>query len=1068
MSEIFEATTPAAPLDWTGERLTPGAGSQVRSEHFHRYFLARSLCRGLDVLDVAAGEGYGSALLAQTARSVVGVELDAATVAHAGNASIRPNLRFLEGDVRRLPLPDQSVDMVVSFETIEHFREHEEFLAEVKRVLRPEGRLVISSPERDPRLSVSTEINPGHVCELTGPEFVALLRRHFAHISVQGQRTILGSALIGDPSHAPFRQAPTLTYERHGRERYEASPGLPKPRSLLAIASNEPIEEMPDSLYIESDAIQQVQAARAEFRQAGESHIQQIRHLEGELTQTAAARDILAGKLADVQAGASAEARQAERKLRDVHARLVAAQEYAGNVLKACDALKVEINDLLDAKPLPPWQALKKSLQRVRRNLKREARNAWQVVTFRRRLRFGGPGQPGGEDPAAGDRKAALAASARAELLRFLASGQRLVFPEVDKPDISIVIVLWNQAPLTLRCLRALREQRGPSLEIILFDNDSSDETGTLLSRIDGARIVRNPSNAGFLLGCNRGAEVARGRTFLLLNSDAFLRAGALAAALQTLESAPDIGAVGGRLILPDGRLQEAGSIIWSDARCLGYGRGLEAEAGEAMFRRDVDYCSGACLLTPRDLWIRLGGFDEAFAPAYYEETDYCLRLRGGGYRVVFEPAMAADHFEFGSEVKQGDGVEAQIRNRDLFLSRHREILEKEHLPPSEANVLFARSPLLTKRPRLLVIDNEAPLNAAGSGFPRARSVLEAAQACGWFVTHYPMHRLTVDWEAVRAEIPWEIEIVSHRAIHGLTGFLQERGGYYDAVLISRPENLAHVRGILTTHPDVFQGARVIYDSEALATQRDILRSAQLGRPLSAAEADARIASEIALAQAADAIVCVNEAEAAVFRRLDVPVHILSHSAECVSDAPPWEERRGFLFIGRLLEMDSPNWKGLSWFVRECWPQIRQALPGATLSVVGQLHSRQEELQAPGVRLLGSMADLRPFYSAARIFIAPVHFAAGVPAKVLAAAAAGLPVVGTRLMARQVNWEPGREIAAEDAAEAFAVAAIGLHEDPSRWKAMQYAAQARIKAEHSPSVFQESLRAILNPPGLDR
>ncbi|MFZ4682826.1 MAG: methyltransferase domain-containing protein [Terrimicrobiaceae bacterium] len=1077
MSESFELPEAHVPMDWTGERLTPGAGSQVRIEHFHRYFLARSLCRGLDVLDVAAGEGYGSALLAQTARSVVGVELDSAAVAHAQKAYIRSGLSFLEGDARRLPLPDHSVDMVVSFETIEHFGEHEEFLTEVKRVLRPGGRLIISSPERDTYLSASTEINPYHICELTGSEFVTLLQRHFAHISVQGQRTILGSAIVGDPSHPPSRQTPALTYERCGRETYDVSPGLPKPRYLLALASDRPIDEMPDSLYLESDAIQEAQEARDELRQALDAQKEgglYARQLENELAlgkaalaEAAAARDILAGKLADVQAQARAEARQAESKFHEIHDKLILTQEYAGNVVKECDALKVQINDLVNAKPLPPWQAVQKNLQRVRRNLKREARNAWQIVTFRRPLRFGRRAQQGVDEPAApaGDAKAAFTASARTELLRFLASDERLVFPKTDSPDISVVIVLWNQAHLTLRCLRALLEQRGPSLEIILFDNDSRDETATLLGRIDGAKIVRNASNVGFLLGCNRGAEVAQGRALLLLNSDAFLRPGALAAALQTLESAEDVGAVGGRLILPDGRLQEAGSIIWSDASCLGYARGSESGAGEAMFRRDVDYCSGACLLTRRDLWIRLGGFDEAYAPAYYEETDYCLRLRKEGYRVVYEPTMAADHFEFGSEVKQGDGVGAQIRNRDLFLSRHREVLEKEHLTPGESHVLFARSPRVPKRPRLLVIDNEVPMQAAGSGFPRARSLLGAAQDCGWFVTHFPLHSLTVDWAAARAEIPWEVEIVTHRGGDGLAGFLQERAGFYDAILISRPENMAFVRGIVEGQPDLFQGARVIYDSEALATQRDILRAAREGRPFSEAEAVARIAAEIALARTADAIVCVNEAEAAAFRRLGRPVHTLSHSVDCVSDVPPWEERQGFLFIGRLLETNSPNWQGLSWFLRECWPQVRQALPQATLSVVGQLHHRQHELRAPGVRLLGSAADLTPFYNAARVFLAPVHFAAGVPAKVLESAAAGLPVVGTLLMARQVNWEPGVEMAAEDAADAFAAAAIGLHEDRVQWKALQTAAQARMRAEHSPTAFRESLRAILNPHG---
>src|SRR5215831_16335592 len=128
MGEIFERVLPQQALEWTGERLTTATAGQVEIEHLHRYFLARHLCRGLDVLDVASGEGYGSALLAQTARSVVGIDVDRASVAHARTAYVASNLRFIEGDARSLPMPDASVDVVVSFETIEHFYEHDVFL----------------------------------------------------------------------------------------------------------------------------------------------------------------------------------------------------------------------------------------------------------------------------------------------------------------------------------------------------------------------------------------------------------------------------------------------------------------------------------------------------------------------------------------------------------------------------------------------------------------------------------------------------------------------------------------------------------------------------------------------------------------------------------------------------------------------------------------------------------------------------------------------------------------------------------------------------------------------------
>ena len=176
MGEIFRRETAAHPEPFTGERLTTAVGGQVQIEHYHRYLFARSLVTGLDVLDVASGEGYGSALLAQVARSVIGVEYSSSTVVAAAGNFPRPNLHFLQGDARALPLADACVDVAVSFETIEHFDRQRDFLREIHRVLRPGGCFVVSTPDRDIYSPAGAAANPFHVHELSGSEFTALLR----------------------------------------------------------------------------------------------------------------------------------------------------------------------------------------------------------------------------------------------------------------------------------------------------------------------------------------------------------------------------------------------------------------------------------------------------------------------------------------------------------------------------------------------------------------------------------------------------------------------------------------------------------------------------------------------------------------------------------------------------------------------------------------------------------------------------------------------------------------------------------------------------------------------------
>ena len=176
-------------LEFTGERFIPGAAGEIWYEHWHRYHFAADLVRGLDVLDVACGEGYGSALLAHTARRVTGADIAPSAVAHARTRYAKTaNLEFREADCTKLPFPDASFDAVVSFETIEHIGAQEAFLDEVRRVLRQGGLLVLSCPNKVEYTDKRDVINEFHVRELYRDELAALLAPRFAHLAWYGQR----------------------------------------------------------------------------------------------------------------------------------------------------------------------------------------------------------------------------------------------------------------------------------------------------------------------------------------------------------------------------------------------------------------------------------------------------------------------------------------------------------------------------------------------------------------------------------------------------------------------------------------------------------------------------------------------------------------------------------------------------------------------------------------------------------------------------------------------------------------------------------------------------------------
>jgi SAM-dependent methyltransferase len=247
MGELFDREIAATPEPFTGERLTAAIGGQVQIEHYHRYLFARTLCRGLDVVDVACGEGYGAAQIAQTARSVIGVDCALTAVRSAARNFRRPNLGYAQADARAMPLPDACVDAVVSFETIEHFDRQEDFVAEMRRVLRPGGICIVSTPDREIYSGQNPGANPFHVKELSRPEFLALFQACFPLVSILRQRPVLGSAMLADGESSP----PPLVYDRCGDNCFEAGDRLPRAPYLIAVASDRPLPALPASLYID-------------------------------------------------------------------------------------------------------------------------------------------------------------------------------------------------------------------------------------------------------------------------------------------------------------------------------------------------------------------------------------------------------------------------------------------------------------------------------------------------------------------------------------------------------------------------------------------------------------------------------------------------------------------------------------------------------------------------------------------------------------------------------------------------------------------------------------------------
>lgn len=233
-------------MDFTGERFIPEeAETEITLEHMHRYILAAALCDGAVVLDAACGAGYGSAILSANASKVCGVDISDPAVAYAENRFGSDKTSFTQASVTDLPFPDGHFDVVVSFETLEHITQHEEMLAQFARVLKPDGLLIISTPDKPVYNEYLADANEFHVRELTRDEFEALLKSQFKTIEVYGQRVAFGSMILGPD--AP--QSALRSIRRTGDGRLAQRNAFDGSMYLIALCANRPVPALGTGLY---------------------------------------------------------------------------------------------------------------------------------------------------------------------------------------------------------------------------------------------------------------------------------------------------------------------------------------------------------------------------------------------------------------------------------------------------------------------------------------------------------------------------------------------------------------------------------------------------------------------------------------------------------------------------------------------------------------------------------------------------------------------------------------------------------------------------------------------------
>ena len=599
-----------------------------------------------------------------------------------------------------------------------------------------------------------------------------------------------------------------------------------------------------------------------------------------------------------------------------------------------------------------------------------------------------------------------------------------------ESPLVSIIIPVYNQFVYTYDCISSIVENSGDiPYEIIVADDCSTDKTKEIDKFIQGLRVIHNSENLRFLRNCNNAAKKAKGQYIVFLNNDTEVGENWLQPLVDLMEQDQTIGLVGSKLVYPNGQLQEAGGIVFSDASGWNYGRLDSPDMPEYNYVKDVDYISGAAIMIRTNLWKQIGGFDETFAPAYYEDTDLAFSVRKAGMRVVYQPESVVTHFEGisnGKDVTSGQKAFQEV-NRKKFYEKWKNVLHAEQC--SDSKELFLARDRSQLKKRLLMVDHYVPTFDKDAGSRAVYSYLRLFVRKGYHVTFIG--------DNYNQSQPYT-EILQQMGVEVLYGgwyqqnwqsWLKEYVHFFDYAFLNRPH-------ITVKYIDIVRAnsrAKIVYFGHDLIFLREHREYEVTKEPKFQTSSEKWKKLELALMRKADVSYYPSCVEEEIVHEIDPSIHVRAVPLYQYENVPDREynfaERQDLMFIGGYNHR--PNVDAAKWFAKEIVPELVKKLPNIKIHLMGS-NAPQEVIDLANEHILfeGAVSDeeLAYFYAHCRVSVVPLRYGAGIKGKVLEAMSLGMPVMTTSIGAEGIA---GAEniLCVEDDAKLFAERLAKLYND---------------------------------------